>query len=389
MKNYNKVIDLDDYLQYLGRDFNGKICFFGCQGVASSWVKYFQGSKAITQHSIGTAIRTLNPDITFVLGDNFYENGLSGDPQEASKEFQLAFIEPYKGLRCFCVLGNHDYYIHPASPWGKHYLLARMIGPLRYWHSNPEKTMERGMRQVELSNHRLNPKLSSNGIYQWNMPYRYYLLHSKVADFFVLDSSNFLFDQDQQDWFLINLEARSKVKNKKILVMHHPIVSAGKRLSSMDDIRLYAAAFGCSHEQFNEIEKDMRTCQTGEIGRLIYHLLLKKLIDSNMPNYFDCLICAHDHMMTVDQLEYPFYAHTTQAKPRITQVISGGGGAALANSRENLHALTNLRKQGTIADQCKTSYSGLHYGFNQIDVNTMKLDVYNSLGIIQKSFFIA
>ena len=67
--SYSKIIDLDEYLQ---RDFNGKFCFFDCQGIASSWVKYFQGSRVFTQNSIGAAIKSINPDITFVLSDNFY-----------------------------------------------------------------------------------------------------------------------------------------------------------------------------------------------------------------------------------------------------------------------------------------------------------------------------
>ena len=77
--------------------------------------------------------------------------------------------------------------------------------------------VERGMRQVELSNHPDNRKISSNGPKQWNMPYRYFLLHSKIADLFILDSNSFLFDDDQQNWLMMNLEARNKVSNKKFL----------------------------------------------------------------------------------------------------------------------------------------------------------------------------
>lgn len=377
--SYIKIIDLDEYL---GQGFNGKFCFFGCQGIASSWVKYFQGSRVFTQNSIGLAIRSIKPDITLVLGDNFYDDGLSGDPRKASREFRQAFIEPYRNLTCFCLLGNHDYYIHNRSRWGKHYLLAQATGFKRYWHSTAVKTVERGMRQVELSNHPENHKVHPypNSPKQWNMPYRYFLLHSRIADFFILDSNSFLFDCDQQDWLMINLEARSKVSNKKFLVMHHPFISGGKRYGSMEDLKLYAMAFGCSDARFKELTKSAHTYGTGEIGALIYHYLQEKLRLLNKPNYFDCLICAHDHMMTVDRIRHKTDSHS------IIQVISGGGGAALANSSADLHALYNIRRQGRVDFHCETIYADVHYGFNDLDINTMTVNVRDYLGNIKNSY---
>jgi hypothetical protein len=114
------VIDLDRYIQAKrGRDCNGKVTTIGCHGIAACFTKKtFEKASFECQNQVGQDAGRSDADINFLLGDNFYDDGISH--VNVHRQFRKSFITPYADNRLdsFCILGNHDYYIHGMSPWG-------------------------------------------------------------------------------------------------------------------------------------------------------------------------------------------------------------------------------------------------------------------------------
>ncbi|WP_299003835.1 metallophosphoesterase [uncultured Shewanella sp.] len=366
-RNRVTLQQLNDY----GGKFNGIIGVVGCQGMRSKHFykgmsKGFFGrgqSRQRMQLDLGEQlfkrVKACSKDaegaghqgepITFILGDNFYDDGLSTnwnftryekamrdinsnrDKSSNLYRFTRDFSEPYGLMQCFVVLGNHDAYIHTWSCWGEESgksFASNFMAARKNYFSTPDRTIARELSQVRLTYmEEVNPYMA------WNMPYRYYALFSEKADFFVLDSNSFLFDLEQK-YYLIDrykqslrrdTEARKNKKepNTKILVLHHPFLAAGKRLNKPEDAVKYQKAFGMHG----------RVPSKGEIGNMIKDEIFRLNVseDDNNPKFmrFDIILCAHDHLLSIDSLPMP----STLSEVPLTQVISGGGGGKLSGSK--------------------------------------------------------
>lgn len=130
-------------------------------------------------------------DIGLLLGDNFYESGVSNinDPQ-----FKTKFEDPYKHLnfKFYPVLGNHD---------------------------------EQGNWQAQID------YVSKN----WQMGGRFYSIDSELVRLFALDTNlytlmdspqNSLIQRAQQNWLSTELQKNHAIW--KIVYGHHPIYSSGQ-----------------------------------------------------------------------------------------------------------------------------------------------------------------
>lgn len=129
-------------------------------------------------------------DLGLLLGDNFYETGVSNinDPQ-----FKTKFEEPYKNLKFkfYPVLGNHD-------------VLGNWQAQIDY-----------------VSKH-------------WQMGGRFYSIDSELVRLFALDTNIYILDNSpqnslkqsaQQNWLSTELQNTNAVW--KIVYGHHPIYSSG------------------------------------------------------------------------------------------------------------------------------------------------------------------
>lgn len=374
-------IDLDAYMMHrLGKTFDGKVAMTGCHGaIGGPWLaKKTQGRDDDAQRRVGRAIRQSDASLVFLLGDNFYDDGVRTARDE---RFISAFRDVYIDAQSkeqqviFAVLGNHDYKIHGFSAHGQS-TAKSLLGLFQTRNytvgRSPRETVERGYRQVAYTYEAANTMQVGGRPHPfWNMPNRYYLLYSELADFFCIDSNSYIFDTAQQAWLKQAFKDRSDVRNAKILVQHHPIVSAGHRIESRDDLKMYASAFGIGNFRDQVPEASTKPIAGGddvlEMGWNTGYRMDQDGLDFNL------IFCAHDHVLTADKLavsdrknwnfdrqkrlhdiedlfdmwalkdlHYTDYdridAHIPAANS-CTQLISGGGGASLSSERKTQHAI--------------------------------------------------
>ncbi len=218
---------------------------------------------------MGLTAAAINSRFTISVGDNFYEDGVTGldDPQWQSSFEQIytagALTTPWK-----IILGNHDY---------------------------------RGNVQAQLDYSRSSPR--------WRLPARYYtetltLPDGSLAAFYYLDTSPFIKkyygskvrvdgqdSQAQLNWLDAQLAASQAQWN--IVIGHHPIYTA---LSDGD---------GEDHDQPDLIAR-----------------LNPILTRHNVPVY----ICGHDHVQQVVQMDNLTYICTGAGSQTYTPrpAIRGG-----------------------------------------------------------------
>ena len=194
---------------------------------------------------MGQSAAAIGSRFTISMGDNFYENGVTGidDPQWQSS-FETIYTAAALQSPWKVILGNHDY---------------------------------RGNVQAQLDYSRHSPR--------WQLPARYYQLtetlpDGSAADFFYLDTSPFIRkyigsktdisgqDTDAQLAWLDAALTKSTAR-WKIVIGHHPVYTA------LDD------SDGYDHDQPDLIAR-----------------LNPLLVKHSIPLY----ICGHDHCLQVVQV---------------------------------------------------------------------------------------
>jgi tartrate-resistant acid phosphatase type 5 len=141
-------------------------------------------------------------DFGLLLGDNFYQNGVTSvnDPK-----FKTYFEDPYGplGIPFYVALGNHDYGMRIPK-----------LGSI------PGLPLGGGNTQAQIDYSQRSPF--------WKMPAKYYqssLGRDGLIEVFALDTNTFAGDTEQQTW-LGNALRYSKA-TWKIVFGHHPIYSYG------------------------------------------------------------------------------------------------------------------------------------------------------------------
>jgi tartrate-resistant acid phosphatase type 5 len=234
---------------------------------------------------MGKTAAAINSRYTVSIGDNFYENGVTGldDPQWKTSFEDIYTAEslqsPWK-----LILGNHDY---------------------------------RGNVQAQLDYHRISPR--------WTMPARYYvdtqtLPDGAKADFFYVDTSPFIKkyigsrvniagqDTDAQLAWLDSALSASTA-HWKIVIGHHPIYTA---LDNSD---------GGDHDQPDLIAR-------------LNPLLLKHSI----PLY----VCGHDHTLQAVKMDGVTYVVTGGGSQTYTPGPAIRGGFA-----SGAHGFMTLQLNGS------------------------------------------
>ncbi|WP_299007380.1 hypothetical protein [uncultured Shewanella sp.] len=300
-----------------GPGFTGKVGLVGCLGSRVKDSKE-RGKRKLTQIPLKIAKRLhyhlSRHDITFLLGNHFHDDGFPwyGDPEKiqnhSHKLFKRNFINTFGLLNCFATLGNQDLYIHKDNAPD---------------FSNPAITGFKARQPLKCTySPTYNPYLA------WNMPYRYYALFSKIADFFIIDSNSFIFDEEQQHYLVNRYAARAEINVPKVLVLHHPFLSASQNLGNPKACYKHLKAFCVS-------PNDSLDGEMGELTKLaISDLRYINNQGKGRTLKFDIILCSHDHLMTIDEI--------AMADGTMKQVISGGGGAGLINAKDK-HKLNNER----------------------------------------------
>ncbi len=174
-----------------------------------------QGSGLIEQAEVGDAIAAYHDatplDAVFLLGDNFYETGVSGvgDPQFVTKYLDM-YPASELSVPFYVVLGNHDWL---GDPWAQYAYGA--IDPTRRWDA-------RGLG--------------------WVLPIS--LADGFRIDFILVDSTFLLGDErgpdlvDQIREYLPGSDA-----DLKILISHHPLYSSGDHGDTAGMIAFFLGEF--------------------------------------------------------------------------------------------------------------------------------------------------
>jgi len=158
-----------------------------------------QGSGLAEQAAVGAALSdyhaTTHLDAVFLLGDNFYESGVSGvdDPQFTTKYLDM-YPASALGMPFYVVLGNHDWL---GNPWAQY--AYDSVDPTGRWDAG--------------SLGRILPVSLADGF---------------RIDFILVDSTFLLEDArgpdlvDQVREYLLGSDA-----DLRILISHHPLYSSG------------------------------------------------------------------------------------------------------------------------------------------------------------------
>lgn len=227
-----------------------------------------QGKANTGQNAVGAAIGTFcgaNPcDFVVLLGDNFYQSGVSGTTDPL---WQTAFVQPYATVNVpfYAVLGNHDYG-------------GEGLGT----------DIPKGTNQVNYS--MVNPK--------WRMPATHYHWVLNHVEFFGADTNRSMFSIDQDvrgdfdDWFA------ASTATWKIVFAHHPYKSNGEHgnAGSYDGLPFLPIVNGGA---------------------------VKSFVEQAVCGKADFYITGHDH-----HLEWIQATCTRQGGVTTNLVVSGGGASS-------------------------------------------------------------
>lgn len=310
-----ELMSLAQTIHAAEKNLNFKFIVFGCQGNA----KEDQKRVAALINAELAKDPLHKPDFILILGDNFYDNGVSGPLDEM---FKTHFDDIYAGketeigkIPCFVILGNHDENFHKL-----HY------GP---------QGIEVGLHQVihsYLDNHLLYQQrvLDLDHLPNWNMPARAYSLFCQDTEIFCIDSSLYALDYlrakhgdrrltNQTVWLEKKVKQAQAAGRKVILASHHSLVTQGKRAFQADlDVYLSKTMIETFKELLPGFKEDIS-----------YNALLNNIITHEQGLVFNSIVSAHDHF----QAYYNNNAERDSEK-FISQLTAGGGGGGKHNRRQ-------------------------------------------------------
>lgn len=341
---------------------------FGCHGTGAATLKNLEGKTqlfSIIWRGIAGRQKAVGEEIVrwmlakkeqgklpfgFVLGDNFYESGVPNvEPRFVDELFERAFIDIYGkrpgraggplGVDYFGALGNHDYNFHGH---------AVLPSDGSQFASN----LDRALAQVDFTyrGHR------SHG---WHLPYRYYCVASPVANFFVIDTSTFLFDKRQQTWLREAYAKLAATRRWSFLMAHHGLVTFGKRGAGHHAERDLGEL---ARTEFTaQALKDRERGRTGASEASVLGAAAVDLRDNVNRHIFTWFaregmhfhfnVVAHDHFLASALLTYDTGPGAIR---RTYYVLSGGGGAWPGNA--DVEALARLGPSLSNVDLLEKKY---------------------------------
>ncbi len=338
----------------------------GCQGVSGlnmlQRVTWRNMQQLIAHH-----MNKSSAQFNVLLGDNIYSHGALSPNDYQS--FKVNFHDVYNKFS-FLLLGNHDYGIGGGVPGRKGNLAPWNKAAVQIVHTSPNNN--------------------------WYLPNRYYVVVSEHAVFYYIDSSTYIFDQDQQNWLqevTRSLQA-SYLDRWHILCSHHPLESYGKRGFGMKTneagdqlLRETEATCGGKPMPANQVrssdtdryrdklvsqqtvaDEEPQTvaehgCGLGvdcsQCGQSMSVALRNKLADQCIS--FDVVFAAHDHYFSAGTLVDPRFKNTFQA-------IIGCGG-----KRNQTVKFTNIITKDPQSFRIDGRYAAEEFGFLSVVIEKDKI----------------
>lgn len=285
-----------------------KIYVYGCAGDGRE--KQKEVAKMIKENP--------QPDFFIITGDTFYEDGVDSVNDISFKEkFDDVYYNVANQPPSFLVMGNHCHALY--SHKGLNYPEGK-IDPQKIAAQVDHTFSDPKIKKVYESD---NISLADLG--NWNMPSHTYLLRWENTEIFFIDSNTYIREylalcngthKDYNQALFLNNHVKNPGKTK-ILVMHHPLRSKGKRQDKRDitnllwrkDINVYL-----SDAEINELKEKHNI--EGNYSEMLYQIMVEK-----QGFNFELVCAAHDHMLSLDKDE------------KLCQVITGGGGGKLQHRK--------------------------------------------------------
>lgn len=343
---------------------------FGCHGVADTKIAK-QLMALMNEHA------KENPyDFCLVLGDNFYDNGVtSPDDPRFQTQFYATHANPnYSNMAkvpYFAIVGNHDGNLHRwekyisllrTAPKGRELELNQVAHSYMKQEMDPDiaESKEKFYSRASLD-YPFLPKL--------NMPFLYYsVIFGKLQIFFLnansyatdylakIRAENGVPENNQAVWLEQEFIKANKEGRTTICAWHNPIYTCTKRAyADGADADLYL-----SPQELAELNLHFNQEKTTNS----YNLLLSKMFTEQRIN-FDLILAAHDHA-----IYYYNNIHDPNAKFKLCQVISGGGGGDLQERKlfaEENNLKSYVKEHGYVSLTCDKNHPELIY----IDIYTI------------------
>lgn len=293
----------------------------GCQGDA----KANQLSVAHLMEEVANASPHDLPDFILLLGDNFYDNGVSSpnDPIFNTHFYQIYDNPKFQHLKkipVFAILGNHDGNIHNVAV-GEKGIPVSLNQVAHTYVPRCDNVSTESLEKLYQQKF-----LDLDSLQKWNMPNRYYSLIMGDTQIFCIDSNTYGSEfiaalgndhgpdypyetPNQAIWLKHALADAIKNGRKTILALHHPLVTPGKRAFGSDSA-LYLTPeeiLQLGNSVFTKLFKD---------GKCSYNAFLNAALAYHKLN-FDLVLAAHDHNMS-------YYNDNS-----LRQITCGGGGGPL------------------------------------------------------------
>jgi hypothetical protein len=337
--NTPRIIDLT--LSENESDADAPLSFFvfGCGGDGS------ETQKKVAQMLNDIAGQQLGPRFVIMLGDNFYDNGVDSEHDEAftKKFYEVYHREDYPyiaDLPFFVILGNHDHNLH--NNFG---LTAGNIHGITDVKKIAAQVLHTHVKDTKNSYCKDNTHLIN--LPRWNMPSHFYLLRIHNIEMFFIDSNTYVKDflamsngdeDNQAAWLQRNAQNPDTIK---LIFMHHPLLTVGKRLQK-PDTNVYL------NPQDLEMLKSLYNIEGG------YNSILRQVLIDTQKLTFNAVFSAHDHDLF-------YHLDRGNDQTNLCQITVGGGGGRLQNRH-------------TVKDWNKMPFFAKEHGFVNVTITPNSAD---------------
>src|SRR5579872_5100011 len=341
LKDFGKPADPvhtpKNYTLHNARDpENREVLFyvFGCGGTGDD----FQKKVAELMNQIALE-RGKKPKFIIILGDNFYNNGVTSEYDPA---FKTKFEDVYQdknlteicGIPCFLIPGNHDHNVHSWGMKGGNIDFSRIAGQINY------SRLVDGKKSAEREAMFAGDNLDLKNLGVFNMPARYYSCTIEAEEkgeenleMYFIDSTTYVKDylnsllsekndpNNQAIW--LETLAKKNPEAIKLLFSHHPRYSLDKRFFHSD---------AHHHLSNDEIEQLRRMGIDGNYNQMLDAILRRQGL------HFDANYSAHTHSL--------YYHYSNEGDTKLCQVGVGGGGGALEDRKKFTKEDCYLKQHG-------------------------------------------
>lgn len=307
---------------------------FGCGGVGND----YQKKVAELMHKIAFEGKK-KPKFIIILGDNFYNNGVTSEFDPAFKSkfediYQDKALTGIYGIPCFLIPGNHDHNVHYWGAKNGNIDFSCIAGQINY--SRLVDGKKSPLREAMFAGDHLD--LKKLGVF--NMPTRFYSCtieaeekNEQNLEMYFIDSTTYVKDylqhifseknnpNNQAAW--LEMTAKKDSEAIKLLFSHHPRYSLDKRFFHSD------AHYHLSDSEVNQL-KQLKI--EGNYNQMLDAILRRQGLS------FDANFSAHTHSL--------YYHYSNEGERKLCQVGVGGGGGALEDRQKFTKDDSYLKQHG-------------------------------------------